>query len=63
MRVVNTDTLFHHNKYQDKCLQMAKKENNKKKYLDSRLHQHHHLSPFIVLVDGLLGVEAEATLK
>ena len=29
----------------------------------SCLHQRRHFSPFVVSVDGILGVEAEATLK
>ena len=32
-------------------------------YLEACLQQHRHFSPFIASVDGLLGVEATATLK
>ena len=32
-------------------------------YLEAYLQQRQHFSPFVALVDGLLGVEATATLK
>ena len=32
-------------------------------YLEACLQQHWHFSPFVASVDGLLGVEATATLK
>ena len=32
-------------------------------YLEACLHQRRHFSPFVASVDGLLGVEATATLK
>ena len=35
----------------------------KKMYLEAWLQQNWHFSPFVALVDGLLGVEATATLK
>ena len=62
MHVVNTDAISHQNKYMYKCLQ-TEEQDNKKKYLKSFLQQHCHLSSSIILVDGLIGVEAESTLK
>jgi hypothetical protein len=35
----------------------------KKKYLQPCLDQRHHLTPFIVQVDGLIGKEAKMVLK
>ena len=32
-------------------------------YLEACLHQRRHFSPFVASVDGLMGVEATATLK
>ena len=32
-------------------------------YLEAFLQQRRHFSPFVALVDGLLGVESTATLK
>ena len=32
-------------------------------YLEACLQQRRHFSPFVASVDGLLGVEAKATLK
>ena len=62
VRVVKIDTLSHHKKFTEKCLQMTEKDKNNN-YLESWLQQHRHFSPFVVLVDGTLGVEAETTLK
>ena len=62
MCVVNNDAVSHQYKTPEKCLETADHE-NKKKYLNTCLHQHQHFTPFIASVDGLLGVEAEATLK
>ena len=62
MRVVNTDALSHWNKSTEKYFQNTEKE-NKKKYLESCLQKCCHLSSFIVSVYGLLGIEAEATIK
>ena len=61
MRVANTYSLYHQNKSPEKCLHMDKKE-KKNNYLESCIQKFHHLSPFIVLVEGILGVEAEAPL-
>ena len=62
MRVVNTDALSYFRKTPEKCLHEAEKV-KKKMYLEACLHQCRHFSPFVALVDGLLGVEATATLK
>ena len=62
MLVVNTDTLSHHNKSPEKCLHTAEKD-RKWKYLEACLQKRLHLSPFIIYVDFLLRMEAEAMLK
>ena len=62
MRVVNTDTKCHSLKTQEKCLQEAERE-NKKMYLEACLQQRQHFSLLVTSVDGVLGVEAAATLK
>ena len=62
MSVMNTDALSHHNKSMEKCLRIV--ENGKKrKYLEACLRKHYHFLPFVVSMDGLLGVETEDTLK
>ena len=62
MRVVNTDALTYQMKDLEKCLHEAEKE-KKKMYLEACLQQRRNFSPFVASVDGLLGVEATATLK
>ena len=62
MHVVNTDAKFHSAKTPAKCLQEAERA-KKKMYLDAFLHQRQHLSTFATSVDGILGVEAAATLN
>ena len=62
MRVVNTDALSYTRKTPEKCLHEAER-GKKKMYLEACLQQRRHLSPFIASVDGVLGVEATATLK
>ena len=62
MRVVNIDALYYQNKSPEMCLQTAEKS-KKKKYLESCLQKRCHLPHYVVLVDGLLNLEAEATLK
>ena len=62
MFVVNTDALYHRNKSPEKCLQMSEKDKNKND-LESCLQIICHFSPFFVLVDDLLGMEAWAKLK
>ena len=62
MRVVNTDAKSYWEKSPEKCLEEAEKS-KKKMYLERCLQQHRHFSPFVASVDGLLGVEATATLK
>ena len=39
------------------------KKKNKKKYLHAFLKYHRRFNPFVASVDGLIGFEAEATLK
>ena len=56
MRVVNTDAKSYWEKSPDKCLEEA--EN-----LKTCLQQRQNFSPFVASVDGILGVEAIATLK
>ena len=62
MRVVNTDALTYHQKEPEKCLHEAEKE-KKNMYLKACLQQRWHFSPFVASVDGLMWVEATATLK
>ena len=61
MREVNTDALTYQTKAPEKCLYEAEK-GKKKMYLEACLQQRRHFYPFVSLVDGLLGVEATATL-
>ena len=61
MRVVNTDDKSYLEKTPEKFLQEAEGV-NKKIYLEAYLHQRRHCSPFVASVDGLLDVEAAATL-
>ena len=58
---VNTDTLSHQKNSPEKCPQTVEKGKNWK-YLEAFLRQRRHLSPFVVSMDSLLGMEAEATL-
>ena len=62
MHVVNTDTLTHRKKDPEKCLHEAKQK-KKKMYLEACLQKRWHFPPFVASVDGMLGVEATATLK
>ena len=62
MRVVNTDAKSNWGRTPEKCLEEAER-GKKKMYLEACLPQRRHFSPFVVSVDGLLGVEATATLK
>ena len=62
IRVVNTDATYYQSKTPKKCIKTTDKD-KKKNYLDACLKQCRHFTPFVVSVDSLLGVEAEATLK
>ena len=62
MRVVNTDATSYQSKTPEKCLKNAEKE-KKKKYLNACLKNCRNFTNFVASVDGLLRVEAEATLK
>ena len=62
MRVVNTEALTHMTKDPEKCPHEAERE-KKKMYLEACLQQRRHFYPFVALVDGMLGMEATATLK
>ena len=62
MRVVNTDALLHRLKDPYRCLHEAERGKNRV-YLEARLQQRRHFSPFSALVDGQLGVEVTETLK
>ena len=62
MRVVNTDALTHWTKDPERCLHEAER-GRKRVYLEACLQQRRHFSPFIALVDGLLGVEAMSALE
>ena len=62
MRVVITNAISYQSKTPEKFLETVELENNQKK-LAAFLNERQHLTPFIASVGGLLGVEAEATLK
>ena len=62
MRVVNTDAKSYWGRSPEKYLEEAERA-KKKMYLEACLQQRRHFSPFVASVDGLLGVEATATLK
>ena len=62
MNFMNTDATFYLNRSLYKCYQISEKE-KKCKFLVACLNQKHHFLPFVDSVDGLLGVEAEVTLK
>ena len=62
MRVINTDAKSHIAKAPEKCLQEAKRGKNRMD-LATCLQQRRHILPSFALVDGLLGVEATATMK
>ena len=62
MIVVNTDAKSHMSKAPEKCLHEAER-GKERMYLAACLHQRRNFSPFVASVDGLLGVEATATLK
>ena len=62
MRVVNTEAKYHLAKTPEKCLQESERA-KKNMYLDACLQPRRHLLPFVESVDGILGVEAGATLK
>ena len=62
MHVVNIDANSHMAKAPEKCLNEAER-GKKWMYLEACLQQHRHFSPFVALVDGLMGVEATADLK
>ena len=62
MRIMNTDAKSHSTKTLEKCFQEAEQA-KKKMYLEACLQQRRHFSPFVASVDGILGVEALATMK
>ena len=62
MRFVNTDAPTPQKKDPEKCLHEAER-GGKKMYLEACLQQRRHFSPSVASVDGLLWLEATATLK
>ena len=62
MHLLNTGAKSYWEKSPEKCLEEAENSKNKM-YLERCLQQRRHFSPFVTSVDGLLGVEATATLK
>ena len=62
IRVMNTDSTSYRSKFPKKCLETAEKA-KKNKYPDTCLKQCRQCTTFVVSVDGLLGIEAEAKLK
>ena len=62
MHVVNTDALTYQGWLPNKFPQNAQKEKNRK-YLEACLNQRRRLYPFVVSLDGLIGVDSEDTPK
>ena len=62
MHAVNTDTLTYQGRTPEKWIHSIQRE-TKRKYLEACLQQKFHFYLFVVLVDGLLGMEADDTLK
>ena len=62
MQVVNTYALTHRTNDPERCLHKAER-GEKRMYLEACLQQRRHFSPFVASVDGMLLVEATATLK
>ena len=62
MRVVNTYAVSYQSKTPEKCLETTECK-KKRNYLNACLNEHIHFTPSINLVDDLLEVKAEATLK
>ena len=62
MRVMNTDAKSHSEKTPEECLQDAERV-KKKIYVNACLQQRINFYLFVSSVDGMLGVEATATLK
>ena len=58
----HSDAVSYKSKTPEKCLETAKRK-KKRNYINTCLNGHRHFTPFFILVDGLLGFEAEATLK
>ena len=59
---MDTNTVYHKSKIPEKFLETADRE-KKKTYLQACIKKCRHFTPFVVSVDGLLWVEAEATIK
>ena len=62
MRVMNTVSNSHSENTPEKCLQEAEQA-QKNMYLETCLQERQQLSSFVASVDGLIGVEATATLE
>ena len=62
MRAANTNAKSYWEKSPERYLEEAER-GKKKMYLEACLQQRRHFSPFIASADGILGVEAMATLK
>ena len=62
MRVMNTDAKSYWERSPERFLEEAER-GKKKMYLEACLQQRRHFSYFVASIDGLIGVEATATLK
>ena len=62
MHVVNTYTISYQPQTPEKCLETSEQGKNNK-YLHACLNKRHKFTPFITSVDGLIGVDKEATPK
>ena len=60
--VVNNNAKSRSGKSPEKYLYEAER-GKKQMYLEACIQQRRHFSPFVALVDGMLGVEATSTLK
>jgi hypothetical protein len=60
--ITDVDARLNRSKSPDKVL-AAHESEKKKKYLEARLEQRRHFSPFVVSTDGLFGREAKILLK
>ena len=62
MRAVDTDAVSDQSKSPENCLESTKRK-KKKKYLNACLNKRQQFTPFVASVYGILGVNAEVTLK
>ena len=59
---MNADAISYQSKTPEKCMETSERENNRN-YLYACLNERRHFTTRIALVDSLLGIDLEATLK